>query len=290
MPSIDAPRRPVLRYHGGKWKIAPWVIAHFPPHRIYVEPYGGAASVLMQKPRTYSEVYNELDGEVVNVFRVLRSEETAKQLERLLFTTPFSREEFAEAYYPTDDAIERARRTIIKSFMGFGSNALHEKKPRGMRTRASVWRAPTGFRANSSRSGSTPAHDWQYYPVEIQTFVERLRGVVIEQRSALDIIRQHDRQDTLFYCDPPYVLSTRTDDIPDYRHEMSDDDHRALAERLHAVQGMVILSGYPSALYEELYGAWHQVHRKAMADGARERQEVLWINPAAARQLQPSLF
>src|SRR5690606_19105648 len=118
---MTQPRRPVLRWHGGKWLLAPWIIEHFPAHRVYVEPFGGAGSVLMRKPRTYAEIWNDLDGEVVNIFRVLRSPD-ANRLVDALRLTPFSRQEFTGAYEPSSDPVERARRLVIRSFMGFGSN------------------------------------------------------------------------------------------------------------------------------------------------------------------------
>lgn len=102
--------RPVLRYHGGKWRLAPWIIQHFPPHRTYVEPYGGAASVLMRKPRSYAEVYNDLDGEVCSLFRVLREPASAVELRRLVALTPFARDEFALSYVPSPDPIEYGAR------------------------------------------------------------------------------------------------------------------------------------------------------------------------------------
>ena len=152
-------RRPILRWHGGKWKLAPWILGHFPQHRTYVEPFGGAASVLLQKPRSYAEIYNDLDGEVVNLFRVAR--DAGPELRRRLELTPFSREEFVESYVQTDDAIEQARRTVARAFMGFGSNA-HNRA--------------TGFRANSNRSATTPAHDWNNYPSAFDAIIDRLRG------------------------------------------------------------------------------------------------------------------
>src|SRR5438552_19126344 len=116
-----APRRPVLRYHGGKYRLGPWIAARLPEHRIYVEPYGGAASVLMRKPRSYGEIFNDTNGRVVSLFRVLRDPGQAAELERLLRLTPFSREEFEAGLEITDDPIEDARRLIARSFMGFGT-------------------------------------------------------------------------------------------------------------------------------------------------------------------------
>src|SRR5690606_37285917 len=111
--------RPVLRYHGGKWNLAPWSISHFPKHRIYVEPFGGAASVLLRKPRTDSEVYNDLYGEVVNLFRVLRNPTQARELIRIVTLTPYSRQEFEDAYIADGDPIEQARRTLVRAYLGF---------------------------------------------------------------------------------------------------------------------------------------------------------------------------
>src|SRR5260370_477219 len=117
--------RPVLRYHGGKFRIAPWVIEHFPPHRTYVEPFGGAAGVLLQKPRAYSEVYNDLDGDVVNFFRVLRDPAQLDRLLQVCVATPYARVEFEDAWEPVDEPIERARRLTIRAQMGFGSAGGH---------------------------------------------------------------------------------------------------------------------------------------------------------------------
>ena len=104
--------RPALRYHGGKWKLAPWLQLFFPAHRVYVEPFGGGASVLLRKPRSYGEVYNDLDAEVVNVFRMLR--DRGPELHNLLTLTPFARAEFKLAYETSADPLEQARRTIAR--------------------------------------------------------------------------------------------------------------------------------------------------------------------------------
>lgn len=273
-----SPSRPVLRWHGGKWRLAPWIISHFPPHRVYVEPFGGAASVLLRKPRAYADIYNDIDGDVVNLFRVLRDEAASTALVAALRLTPFARQEFVDAYVPTEDRVERARRMIVRSFMGFGTTAAFGRK--------------TGFRANSNRSGTPPAADWMSYADALVLAVSRLRGVVIESTPAGTLIDRFDHPDTLFYVDPPYVHGTRSRGNPKhlYRHELSDDDHLVLIEQLRALSGMVVLSGYPSALYEEALRGWLKVERLALADGARERVEVLWINAAAAANRAHTLF
>lgn len=256
--------RPILRYHGGKWLLAPWIISHFPAHRVYVEPFGGAGSVLLRKPRAYAEIYNDLDDEMVNLFRVVR--DRSAEFHRAIELTPYARSEFVESYGRHTDPIEQARRTAARCCMGFGTNAL---------TNA------TGFRASATRSGSTPAHDWRAYPDNIGAIMERMRGVCIENRPASQVIESHDSLETLIYADPPYAQETR-DKGCDYNHEMTDDDHRQLATTLGNAAGMVVLSGYACPLYDdELYASWHRVERPALADGARPRTEVLWLNDAA---------
>lgn len=264
------PTRPVLRYHGGKWLLAPWIISHFPPHRTYVEPFGGGGSILIRKARTYAEVYNDLSGELVNLFRVMR--DRGDELKRAVELTPFARDEYRESFAVSDDPLEQARRTLTRAYMGFGSNAFNRS-------------IQSGFRSNTRRSGTTPAEDWRGYPEAMPALIERLRGVVIENRDAREVMLRHDEPTALHYCDPTYPHSTRTalaHGPHGYEFEMSDDQHRELAAFLRELKGMVIVSGYPCDLYDvELYADWHRVERDAFADGARERVEVLWINEAA---------
>ena len=205
---------PIIRYHGGKYRLAPWVIQHFPPHTCYVESFGGAASVLMQKDRSYAEVYNDLDGDIVNLFRVLQGAETRKSLIELIVQTPYARSEFELAWEESDEPIERARRTIIRAQMGFGS--------------AGATKGHTGFRIDTKRKYGTAQALWQKYPEQVGTIGDRLSGVLIENRPAVEVIDAHDAVDTLHFVDPPYVHSTRVRGAGKgryYRHELSDDDH-----------------------------------------------------------------
>lgn len=279
---MTAPTRPVLRWHGGKWRLAPWILQHMPKHRIYCEPFGGAASVLLRKPRSYGEVYNDLDDEVVTLFEVLRDAPQAKALEAALRATPYSRTEFKRAYQHTKDPLERSRRLIIRAFMGFGSNA-HSSQEKGHRS--------TGFRSKSNRSGTTPSQDWANYPDALRAIVKRVAGVVIENRPAREVMAQHDTEETLHYVDPPYLPETRARgnryDLAwrMYRHEMTREDHAELLDFLCELDGMVMLSGYPDRLYDEALPDWKRLEMDTYADGARERTEVLWLNPACAAAL-----
>lgn len=275
---MNAPSRPLLRWHGGKWLLAPWIIGHFPKHRCYLEPYGGAFSVGIRKPRTYAEIWNDLDCELVNLMRVLRDERRAPKLIRALELTPFARTEFEAAYAPARSGLERARRLIIRSFMGFGSDGG-----------SGIYR--TGFRGNRNRSGTTPAHDWANYSDALALIVERMNRVVIESRPALEVMATYDGPETLHYLDPPYLASTRTRAArrPDsggvYRHELSEAEHRDLLAFILELEGMVVLSAYPSEIYAEALAGWRCVERDSHADGARDRVEQLWINPAAVQAL-----
>lgn len=309
MDGLSPVTRPAVRWYGGKFRLAPWIIAHFPPHRIYVEPFGGGGSVLLRKVRSYAEIYNDLDDFIVNLFDVLRDDEKSHRLIRLLALTPFARVEFEKSDEPTDDPVEAARRFVVRSFMGFGANA-HAAAPASRSGFRSIVRGvgkgdprtgfrSTGFRANSNRSGTTPAQDWSNYPQSLRLIVERLKGplddngdrkhgVVVEHRDAFEVMEQHDTRETLFYVDPPYLPEVRSPanrhDLKHrmYRHELTRDDHVRLLEFLRGLAGMVILSGYPAPLYDEALRDWRRVTKQTFADGARPRTEVLWLNPACA--------
>lgn len=269
---MPSPSRPVLRYHGGKWRIAPWIIAHLPPHRVYVEPFGGAGSVLLRKPQSPAEVYNDLDGEVVHLFRVLRDPLLSLQLRHQVALTPYAREEFRAAYEPTDQPVERARRYLVRSWMAFGTTSRKCNQ--------------TGFRATGHRRrGGTATREWNGMPAVLEAVTQRMGAVLIEQRPALEVIAQQDAPDTVFYIDPPYPFSTRTSARRRsrrehaYAHNLSDDEHTQLAEALGNLRGMALVSGYRCPLYDDLFAGWQRTEREVMADGARRRTECLWLSP-----------
>lgn len=282
------PTRPVLRYLGGKWRLAPWIISHFPAHRLYVEPFGGAASVLLRKSRSMGECYNDLDGEVVNLFQVLRDEDSAAELRRKIDTTPFSRDEYDAAFLLAKTPVERARRLIVRSYMGHGSSSA-------------VSRKSTGFRASLvNRGGALPAGEWPTLPAALQAATDRLKGVLIENRPALQIIDRYDEDEALIYLDPPYVPDTRSQKrkggqaFHTYKHEMTIQQHTELLDRIVECRAAVVLSGYPSEIYDNRLSHWERVEIAAHADGALDRTEVLWINPKCRSRLNaekhPSLF
>ncbi len=265
------PSRPIIRYHGGKWRLAPWIISHFPKHRVYVEPFGGAASVLLRKPRSYAEVYNDLDGEIVNLFRVAR--DRGEELLRAVELTPFARDEFLQSYEAATDPVEQARRTMVRCGMGFGSTAANPV-------------SRTGFRGSATRAGSTPASDWVNLSKSLVAVIHRLRGVIVESRDALELMRYRDAADTLHYVDPPYLPETRTfqSGRGAYKHELDETGHSELLEVLHGLKGSVVLSGYPNKLYADALRGWRYFERKAKADGRVDRTEAIWISPSTPVQ------
>jgi DNA adenine methylase len=268
-----------LRYHGGKFRLAPWIRGFFPPHHTYVEPYGGAGSVLLGKVASFAEVFNDLDGDVVNFFRVLRDSAARLQLCQACELTPYARAEFEVAFEPTADPVERARRLAIRASMGFGS--------------AGATKQTTGFRIDSNRAHATAWHDWSTYPERIAAVGERLKCVLIENRPAVDVMLQHDGRDTLHYIDPPYVLSTRVRASEHvqryYRHEMSDWDHVQLIACLENLKGSVVLSGYDSDLYRDRLSHWAlrtTSARMSANRGTGLRTECVWLNRRCLEALQ----
>lgn len=264
-------KRPVLRYHGGKFLLAKWIISHFQEHLHYFEGLGGGGSVLMQKVRSRYETYNDLWGTVVNVFKVLRDRAMAAELERVIRLTPYSREEFTACgevnISGMEDPIEKARLTILRSFAGYGSAATNNKHATGFRT----WPRP---------KGSSPAQDWTNWAAQIKLFTERLQGVTIENRDYRELLPLYDSKETLVYLDPPYPHDTRNMRRGNaaYAHEFTEMDHIDMSERVHRLKSMVIISGYKCPLYDDLFKDWRRVEKTSMADGGRERVECLWIN------------
>ncbi len=271
MASLD---HPLLRYHGGKWRMAKKIIDEFPPHVTYVEPFGGAGSVLLQKTRSPVEIYNDIDGDIVNVFRVVR--DNGDKLKELLEFTPYSREEWRLAYEESNDPIERARRTIVRAAMSFGS--------------AGATKGSSGFRGKDK--GTHYAKTWPNYVSSLLKFKERLAGVVIENLPALKIIEQYDSEDTLFYLDPPYLLDTRVlNGCKYYRYEMSDSQHIEILEVVRNIKGMAIISGYENTLYDKVLFDWRKVKFDVRANGRKgtvKRTEVIWISPKC--EIKKGLF
>lgn len=237
------------------------LISLMPRRDCYVEPFGGGAGVLLARDRVRLEVYNDLAGEMVALFRVIR--DRGEELAQAIEATPFARSEHqaAQDLSVTDD-LELARRVLIRSHFGHGSNGIFKA---------------TGFRASGMRAGPLPVHLWARLPDVIRATAERMRGVVIECRPAERVMTDNDGPDTLHYVDPPYVKGTRGKGS-DYKHEMTDQDHIDMIQFLRRLKGAVVLSGYAHPIYDEGLSDWRRVELKVRADRALERTEVVWMN------------
>lgn len=279
--SPEAPARPPLRYHGAKWRLALWIISHFPPpsaYDVYEEPYCGSASVLMRMERTPIEVINDRDRDVVNFFRVLR--EQPEELIRQIELTPFSRYEWEMSGTPTDDPVEQARRFYLRSYGSIAGPTAQWSNGWRRQKKYSTKADGTGAMTSAARVFANVSH--------LHAVAARLRGVFIEDGDALKIIADFDGKRTLHYVDPPYPAETRKAwRTTAYMHEMTDDQHRELAGVLNGCVGMVVLSGYQCALYDELFPApaWRSFSKSARTNGRGSAVEMLWLNEAAQQAL-----
>jgi len=278
MTEMEAPERPVVRWLGGKYRLAPWIISHFPRHRVYLEPFGGGGSVLLRKERAYNEIYNDLDGEVVNIFRVLRGNRSGELLEALRLT-PYAREEYWAAFEPCDDEVERARRAIVRSHMGHGTGGNRLDRP-------------TGFRVDGKSGTTNVAGEWADLPDAFMATIARLRGVTIQQIDAFELIRRYDDPKVLIYLDPPYLPATRStksrkpgEKYHTYAHEMTVEEHMELLDLIRQLRAMVIISGYPDPIYDDMLAGWQKRTTDARAHQNSARTECIWINPAARAAL-----
>lgn len=273
--------KPPFAYYGGKTTLAGTIAALLPEHSHYVEPFAGSLAVLLAKPRSEMETVNDLDRDLMNFWQVLR--DRPGDLERVCFLTPHARAEQEDAYdLATDDDLERARRVWVSLSQGRGSTLRK-----------------TGWRFYRDPAGSTYSMpDYlTAYAGRVGPAATRLHGVSLECRDALDVARDYGKHpNVLLYCDPPYIATSRNS--TNYRHEMATKaQHVELAEVLHGCRGPVVLSGYPSPLYDDLFTDWHRVDLAAwtgngIRDGATKtdgkRTEVLWSNRPLA--VEANLF
>lgn len=277
---MSAATKPPFAYYGGKTKLADQIVSLLPEHTHYVEPFAGSLAVLLAKPRSKMETVNDLDGDLMNFWQVLR--DRPQELVRVMDLTPHSRAEHQTSYdLECKDDLERARRVWVLLSQGRGSTL-----------RKTGWRF---YRDPAGSSCSMPDY-LTAYANRVPPVATRLHGVSLECRDALDVIREYGKHpNVLLYCDPPYLAASRNS--TNYRHEMaSADQHEALASELHAAKASVVLSGYHSPLYDDLYAGWHRVEMSAWtgngirgeatkADG--NRIEVLWSNRPIG---EPDLF
>lgn len=258
-------KRPVLKYPGSKWRMADWIISLMPPHKSYLEPFFGSGAVFFNKRPSRIETINDLDGEIVNLFRCVR--EWPEELACAVALTPYSREEYERAWSRFKAGgkacgIEDARLTLVRYWQSHGSTSVYK----------GGWK--------NDRAGREYAYDvryWRNLPGWVLDAAERLKDAQIEQTQAVELIRRFKHPDVMIYADPPYVVSTRKG--KQYVVDMVEDrQHIELLEALKEHPGPVILSGYENELYEKHLQGWVKLHKKALAEGGAARTETVWLN------------
>jgi DNA adenine methylase len=275
--------RPPTQYFGAKGRLAPWIASLLPTHRTYLEPFAGSAAVLFAKPPSPTEILNDADGDLVLFFRVLRDH--GPELARALALTPYARAELRAARLDQAglDELERARRVFVRLNMSI-SRTLGRQR---------------GFAAAYNTNGADHAHKFASLVDQLQATAGRLRRVILEDRPALEVIAKYGAPNAVIYCDPPYLHTTRSAQAKrrgaDYAVEYaSEAEHRELAPALHATPAAVLLSGYPSPLYAELYdqAGWWRVERavdkpSSLVSGGRAAHavEAVWSNRPLRQQL-----
>lgn len=256
MKSVDT----LLKYPGSKWSIADWIISHFPTHKVYVEPFFGSGAVFFSKPYTGLETINDINGEIVNLFKICR--ENGKELAAAVELTPYSRQEFYESVNSdSSDPIEKARKTIIKYWQCYGSSQECSKHS---------WK--------NSQSANAPncAIRFAKIPQIIIKIAERLRMAQIENVDALTLIERYNDTDTLIYCDPPYLQNLRKRNL--YKNEMSDIQHIELLNKLKDSNSKIIISAYDNELYNSVLQGWYTDTKITNTQLGKKRKEKLYMN------------
>ncbi|MHC4556061.1 MAG: DNA adenine methylase [Planctomycetota bacterium] len=268
----SGPKAPIAWY-GGKWYYADWIISHFPHHRVYIEPFGGSASVLFRKHPSEVEVYNDLDGRIVNFFQVLRDKQRFEELLRLSTLTPYSRKEFTALANKSEpiDTVEKAWWFFVRCRQAIGGLGMSKLSP-----------ASWAVSLRTRRKMAEPVSKYLSAIDGLQDVAERLRTVLIENLPASELLSKYDAEDVLFYCDPPYLPETRHGKkAATYGVEMTYDEHVEMLTVLNDCKGRIILSGYASDLYDSKLSNWRREEASGkahLANSGQKRTEVIWLN------------
>lgn len=252
----------LLHYPGSKKRIASWIIENMPDHHSYLDPYFGGGGMFFEKPPSRIETINDLDGDVVNFFRVIQNPESRQELQDWLTYTPYSRQVYDESFTKEPQSpVEQAGYFAVRSMQSHGFR-LTEK---------CGWKKDV-----HCREAAYAVRNWNRLPESLAEMAIRLKDVQIENKPALELIRAFNHENVLIYLDPPYVLSTRT--RKQYCFEMSDQDHEELLKTVISSRAKVMLSGYDCELYENYLKGWRKIQIPARAQNSLPRVETLWMN------------
>jgi len=253
----------VLKYPGSKWNIASNIVDLIPKHHSYVEPFFGSGAVLFNKPPSDIETINDLDSDVVNLFRCIRKD--AGKLAEIVAAVPYSREEYdCQFTCQNDDTdpFEKAAGFLVRCWQSHGFRANRDK---------------VGWKSDIvGRERAYAMWNWYRLPNWIVEAAERLRMVQIEHRPALDVIKRFNYPEVFQYWDPPYLLGVRAG--KQYQHEMTDEGHEELLQTAVESKAMIMISGYDSEMYNNYLNKWNKVSFKSCAEHGSPRTEVLWMN------------
>ena len=258
----------IMKYPGSKWSLATWIIDFFPDHHSYLEPFFGSGAILFNKPPSHIETVNDLDGTVINLFEWIKKD--PEKLAHEIYYTPYARQVYEDAFVVIpESSLEKAVNFYIRLNMG-----------QGFRTNG----GKVGWKNDvQGRERAYAAKDWCQLPERIMQAAERLRGVQIENQSAMELIPKFNYPNVLIYADPPYVLRTRQG--KQYRCELSEEEHEELLEILLSHRGPVLLSGYENDLYHSRLKGWYREEREVYTQAVSKSSEVVWMNFEPIRQL-----
>ena len=249
----------VLKYPGAKNRISNWICEYIPKHKVYCEPFLGSGAVFFNKEPAYNEILNDLDDEVYNFFKILRTHHD--ELIRLINLTSYSRREYESAYLGSAESdLERARLFAVKCWQGFGAGNKYKN----------------GFRRGIGITSPNPAGMWGKLPETLVKAAERLKNVQIENKNAIELIKSLRGKETFIYIDPPYLQRTRKKYL--YNFEMSDDEHIELLDVILKSDCKIMISGYENSLYDEKLKGWRKVTKNTTAECSVKRIEILWMN------------
>lgn len=258
----------ILKYPGAKTRLAPWLLSFVPEHNVYLEPFFGSGALFFNKQPSKIETINDIDGEVCNLFRVIRQQ--AEELAKLVEMTPYSREEYERAFIvqESDDEVEKARKFLTRCWQGMGSSNVYKN----------------GFRSSQQSGSPRTTKHWAEVPDRILQAAERLKMAQIESLDAVELMGRYDTPDVFIYLDPPYLPGIRKGYL--YKHEMKEEDHRRLLLAAVKHPGKILISGYDSALYNEILNGWNKEKREAQAEGGAKRIETVWYNYDLSYQMK----
>lgn len=249
----------LLKYPGAKNRIAPWIVGHIPPHKVYCEPFLGSGAVFLNKEPAYNEILNDIDDDIYNFFKIVR--EQSEEFSRLIDATPYSRIEYSNSF--NDEPIselEKARRFAVKCWQGFGCGNKYKN----------------GYRRGIGDTSPNPAKAWAKLPDTIQLAAERLKNAQIEHKDALELIKDLCGKDTFIYIDPPYLQDTRKKYL--YNHEMTDEQHAELLQIVKESDCKIMISAYENELYDNVLVDWKKEHKSTTSECSRKRTETLYMN------------